>query len=134
MLNGVDNITVEPFGLWSHSDVLPFRTNGAESSFAPVSRFRGMLPFPEKVPVKTLDSWAAEQAYPAIDLVKADIEGAELEMLMGARETLERLHPQLLIQAYHVVNGSRTLERCARLLQQMDYTVTEPQPGLLYGR
>ncbi len=50
-LNGIENLEVQPFGLWNRRDQLAFRTNGAESSFESVSRFRGQLPFLESVPV-----------------------------------------------------------------------------------
>ncbi|MGI8438577.1 MAG: FkbM family methyltransferase [Chthoniobacterales bacterium] len=131
--NGVEAVQIEPFGLWNRSDTLPFRTNGAESSFASVSRFDGRLPFPEHVPVLALDQWVAKSQISRLDLIKADIEGAEIHMLEGAVNTLDRFHPRLLLQAYHMVDGTRTFERCAHLLENFGYTISEPHPGLLYG-
>jgi len=135
-LNRVDHLVIEAFGLWNKDDFLPFRTAGAESSLAPVSRFKGQLSFPEVVRVMALDNWIKTKAGLKPDLIKMDAEGAEIEILDGARETLDRFHPRLLIQAYHLREGVRTFERCAEILRQFDYDVREFQPpsGLLHAR
>ncbi len=134
-LNGVADLEIESLGLWSHADELAFRTNGAESSFESVSRFRGKLPFREKVTVIDLDQWAQKKNVGKINLIKMDAEGAELEILEGARKVLERDHPRLLIQAYHFRDGVRTLESCANTLRAMGYETCETPPtsGLLYA-
>lgn len=124
-LNCVKDLTVEPFGLWNREDSLPFRTTGAESSFAPVSRFKGKLSFPEKVRVVPLDAWIKSRTLPSIDLIKMDAEGAEIEILEGARDALRRFRPHLLVQAYHVRDGTRTFERCAEILRANQYEIRE---------
>jgi FkbM family methyltransferase len=47
-----------------------------------------------KVEVRTLDSFA----FSNVQLIKADVEGSELEVLEGARETIGRDHPALLLE------------------------------------
>ena len=135
-LNGIENLEVQPFGLWNRRDQLAFRTNGAESSFESVSRFRGQLPFLESVPAQPLDEWAKEKKISGLDLIKMDAEGAELEILEGAKETLQRFHPRLLVQAYHLRDGARTFERCAGMLSTKGYVIEEcPRASsLLYAR
>lgn len=49
----------------------------------------------EQIPLDTL---LAQENVQRIDLIKADIEGAELALLMGARETLRRYKPTLLCE------------------------------------
>ena len=83
-----------------------------------------------KVAVLPLDQWAREKGVSSIDLIKMDAEGAEIEILEGAREVLDRDHPRLLVQAYHLRDGARTLERCAETLQQFRYTTLEAGEGL----
>jgi FkbM family methyltransferase len=124
-LNRVDRLMVEPFGLWDRSCTLPFRTKGAESSFAPAGRFPDDADFHEHVPVKTLDQWMKSKQLDRIDLIKIDSEGAELEILEGARATLTKFRPRLLVQAYHIRDGTRTFERCAKMLQSLGYEVKE---------
>jgi len=36
-----------------------------------------------------------------VNLIKIDVEGAELDVLKGARKTLKKFHPKLTIAAYH---------------------------------
>jgi FkbM family methyltransferase len=48
--------------------------------------------------VRTLDSLAAE--WPRLDFVKCDVEGAELLVLLGARQTCERCAPVLCLEVY----------------------------------
>jgi FkbM family methyltransferase len=52
-----------------------------------------------KVHVSTsrFDSWMRTALLPRIDLIKIDVEGAELSVLHGMRRTLERLRPQAIV-------------------------------------
>jgi FkbM family methyltransferase len=52
-----------------------------------------------KVPVRTsrFDSWMRGASVTRIDLIKIDVEGAELSALHGMRRTLERLRPRKII-------------------------------------
>lgn len=48
----------------------------------------------------TLDSFCASASIRP-DVIKVDVEGAELEVLQGARDTIERCRPKLLIELHH---------------------------------
>lgn len=52
----------------------------------------------EVVPVRSLDSAAAERGIERIDVVKVDIEGAEEAFLTGARQTLMAMRPVILLE------------------------------------
>jgi hypothetical protein len=45
-----------------------------------------------------------------INFIKADIEGAERDMLRGAKETLRTMHPKLAICEYHLPDDPEVLE------------------------
>ena len=67
---------------------------GSTSLFKPSARMRSLYPAEtvaenvERVPVTTIDTWAEEQGNPEIQLMKFDIQGAELRALRGATRTL----------------------------------------------
>jgi FkbM family methyltransferase len=61
----------------------------------------------QSVPVTTFDAWAAEAPLGRLDLVKLDVEGAELEALRGMAGSLSRLRPRALV----VEVKRRVLER-----------------------
>ena len=67
------------------------------------------------VPLKRLDSLLAEGALKAPDVMKVDVEGAEVMVLAGARETLRKWRPVLLIDL-HGTNAA-----VAGLLRELDY-------------
>ncbi|MET9228060.1 FkbM family methyltransferase [Lentzea sp. NPDC003310] len=50
------------------------------------------------VKTDTLDHFVEEQGITKLDFVKADVEGAELKVLEGAEETIERLKPAFLLE------------------------------------
>jgi FkbM family methyltransferase len=50
----------------------------------------------ERAPVETLDGWAAAAGLRRLDVVKLDIEGAEILALRGMRDALARLRPRLV--------------------------------------
>ena len=66
-----------------------------------------------------LDNLVASGAYPAPDVIKIDVEGAELSVLKGAATTLRKYHPAVLIEAHSVAlaNG------CESLLGNLGYSI-----------
>lgn len=61
-------------------------------------------------PVTTIDQYVTTNHIPRVDFIKADIEGAERYMLMGARETISRFRPKLSICTYHFADDPRVIE------------------------
>ena len=129
-LNGiVGKIRVMPFALWNCEDRLSFRTHGSMSSLREVSGLPSYLEFTESVQTISLDVWTKRSKLRRLDLIKMDIEGAEIEALEGAGEALRKYHPRLIIQAYHQRNGIRTFERCASYLTPFGYQCREIKLG-----
>ncbi|MBB4952776.1 FkbM family methyltransferase [Agrobacterium vitis] len=55
----------------------------------------------EKVQSIKLDDFVAASGLPKVNLIKMDIEGAEIEALKGAAATIERFKPKMAICVYH---------------------------------
>jgi len=51
------------------------------------------------VPTVSIDHWVESNNISRIDVMKIDVEGAEMMVLEGARATLERFKPTLIIEA-----------------------------------
>lgn len=136
-LNNVDSrIHITPAGLYSRTGRLAFRTAGAASFLEAVEENSLGFPCFEKVPVVRLDDWRKENKIDRIDLIKMDIEGAEIEALEGGLKTLEDLKPTCLVQAYHIRGGVRTFEKCSAILKSVGYDCKEwpDGSGMIVGK
>jgi FkbM family methyltransferase len=51
-----------------------------------------------KIPARPLDTLLAELKIDRVDAIKIDVEGAEMLVLKGARATLERFHPFIVME------------------------------------
>jgi FkbM family methyltransferase len=60
-----------------------------------------------KVALRSLDSLATEHALDRIDLIKIDVEGGERQVLDGARASLARFRPVLVLETGHEADGDR---------------------------
>lgn len=82
----------------------------------------------EEVPVRTLDSYALEDVF----LVKVDVEGAELEVLQGAVETLrESNFPPLIFEAWRDEWWSDKREQLLAFVRELGYEVTQMDENYL---
>ena len=62
-----------------------------------------------KVQAIDLDTFVNENNLPRVDFIKADIEGAERFMLMGAKQVLKDFAPKLAICKYHLPDDPQIL-------------------------
>jgi FkbM family methyltransferase len=65
----------------------------------------------EKIIITTLDKFVEENKINKIDFIKADIEGAERDMLRGASNVLKTFAPKLAICTYHLPDDPEVLEK-----------------------
>lgn len=64
------------------------------------NRFQSDAPIISEIQVDTLDNMVPEVP---VDYIKMDIEGAEMSALEGAKNTIVKNNPQMLISAYHKI-------------------------------
>jgi FkbM family methyltransferase len=77
-----------------------------------------------KVQAIDLDTFAENNKLSSIDFIKADIEGAERHMLMGAKRVLKNFAPKLAICSYHLPDDPQVLRELI-LDANPDYVVEE---------
>jgi FkbM family methyltransferase len=65
----------------------------------------------ERVIITTLDKFVEENKPERVDFIKADIEGAERDMLKGASGVLKTFAPKLAICTYHLPDDPDVLEK-----------------------
>jgi FkbM family methyltransferase len=74
-----------------------------------------------KVPVTTLDEWAATRALDKIDLVKIDVEGLEHNVISGARTVLSSYRPHLFVEIFGGERSNPDPEGTVELVRSLGY-------------
>ena len=110
LMNGFENMIVVPVAVTDRDGWIEFLLQGslrgrlAKDDFERQAEMRARGNFRETgrtlVPATRLDSWRAEAGERAPTVVKIDVEGAELGVLRGMRETIAAAQPTLLIELH----------------------------------
>ncbi|OON92649.1 MAG: hypothetical protein ATN32_09525 [Candidatus Epulonipiscium fishelsonii] len=85
------NVEIFNIGAWSKKDTLNFSNTGNGGS-------RIINNSNHKIEVDSLDNVLGDTP---VTFIKMDIEGAELEALIGAKEIIQKYKPHLAISLYH---------------------------------
>jgi FkbM family methyltransferase len=99
--SGAKNVIIQPIALADVEQELTLfdsRRTGNSGSSSLSSRNAGDAGRPYKVKGRRLDDVVRELALDRLDLIKADVEGAELLVLRGSVETLTRFRPALILE------------------------------------
>ena len=65
--------------------------------------------------MNTIDDYVSENGIVRVDFIKADIEGAERDMLRGVVKILQRFKPKLSICTYHLKDDPEVLESIVKM-------------------
>ena len=90
--NGLGNVTVERAAVFDRDGEISLEFDAAYPGGSHVGGAGST------VPSVRFDTWARAAGIDRLDLVKLDVEGAELAMLAGAAETLRRFRPLLVVE------------------------------------
>lgn len=126
-LNGnPQNITIVEAGMWDSPGFLEFDVGlGPQTTVSAIhDRLSFATPEPPtktKVRVHSLRSLIDELNLDRLDLIKMDVEGAELQIVAGAADLPERVKPRYAIASYHVVDGTRTADALPTLFERLHY-------------
>lgn len=123
----IPNLSINNFALGKEEGTLKFAFGG-DNSGASKQDTSGSL----DVIVSTVDHFVKENKIDRVDFIKADIEGAECDMLLGAVETIKRFHPKLAICIYHrgQIDHYAVPEVILSIRQDYEFYVEAYQNGL----
>ena len=88
--------------------------------------------FRHDVAVETIDRFVAAKGLRRLDLIKADIEGWEMRMLLGATRTLARLRPVVFLEAvdYYLARAGDSRTALWAFMRERDYWPHRLEAGL----
>ena len=98
-LNGIDNCVAEKLALGDEEGEVTFDICGSQSNMQTLN-YLNNVDGTETAQITTLDKYM-ESRDMEIGLIKVDIEGAEQSFLRGAKETITKHKPVLLMSIYH---------------------------------
>jgi FkbM family methyltransferase len=121
LLNDISWVEAFPDAVFSCTKDLSFAAPDQSANSGEGSLVDGYKGRQISVHAVTLDSFCTS-AHSLPDLIKMDVEGAELHVLLGAKETLKQCSPKLLIELHHF-DGNVAAHPVPELLQGHGYEV-----------
>ncbi len=102
----VENIKIEKkiniypvnIGIWSKEDELIFNLDDSDSGSHSLNLNRGNK---QIIQVNSLDNFFQKSELDNINFIKLDIEGSEIQALLGAKNIISKFKPKLAISIYH---------------------------------
>ncbi len=94
-------VRIYPLALWYHRDKLVFKASKDNPEGSQIVTGIGGDKETKEVGAISIDEFIKENKIKKIDFIKLDVEGAELQILKGAKITLKRDRPQLAVAIYH---------------------------------
>ncbi len=117
-LNNFTNVSIEPVGLSDEPGTLTLYApagrhadgtlNAGQATVCP--RAGVDKPIGE-ITLSTMDIFVKEHELQQVDLIKIDVEGAELMVLKGGKDALQRMKPKLIVEVWEGEERSRELLR-----------------------
>jgi len=115
-INKVDNVILNGCALSDKSGTVAFAAGNSDFT----GRISDAAPNTFAVPAISLDEFISQNAIVDPTFLKIDVEGAEANVLAGARELIKRAHPTMLI----ALHGREAGLKCYSHLHEAGYAVT----------
>jgi FkbM family methyltransferase len=94
-------VVVCPKGVWDREDTLTLNRDQKNSARDSLFQLQGPTINSIQVPLTTIDKLVADLNLERVDFIKMDIEGAEKNAILGARDTLKKFKPRMALCVYH---------------------------------
>lgn len=113
-----NNIEIIEKALWNKKETIEFFESGnvASSVF-----YEGKNAVKVEVQTTTIDNFITSLKINQLHFVKMDIEGAEIEAMQGAIETIKKYQPEFSIASYHIVNNKPTYLALEKFFETIKY-------------
>jgi FkbM family methyltransferase len=117
----LENVTVIPKGLWSKRTTLNFNSlDGLHSNLDKEGNIT--------IEVTPLDEEINKLNLPKIDIIKMDIEGAEIEAVKGCIKIIKKYSPFFKIASYHKLENKETSIFLEKFFKRYKYKVITDFP------
>lgn len=113
---------VYPKGVWDKDDTLPLNVDDQNFGANSVVFHAPGAHAAVQAQLTTIDQIVKELALSRVDFIKMDVEGAEVNALHGAHETIRRFRPRLAIATEHKADDETAIPDAVRAIQS-DYRV-----------
>ena len=89
-----------PYAVSNVTGAVPIHSSDKEAGWASIHPLhpRDDLPCSSSVSAIRLDDWLLDNSVNRIDFIKLDIEGSELDALLGAKQMLSHFHPTIVAE------------------------------------
>lgn len=139
-LNNFQNVEVRRIALGKESSKAILASRSSETGTASLHDsiqgdiLKGRHAETFEVEVDSLDRQVARHNLPAPDLVKIDVEGLEMDVLLGMRETMQAHKPNLFIEIHdYLAEETASLRREVEFLIANGYSVFHVEAGSTVG-
>ena len=78
----------------------------------------------DRVPITTLDNFVQSKALDRLDFIKIDVEGMEIEVLKGGRNTIAKCRPKIVLETltdFSEIRGRDLLAEIKAFFDELDY-------------
>lgn len=123
-INSFTNINIQNIALSDKREDLFFNLPKAQNSSG-IFLSHTASEESKKVHSLTLDDFCSENKIEKLDLIKIDVEGFELKVLMGAMQTLKKFKPKMFIEINdtHLHRAGGSAKEVVNLLEQNSYKI-----------
>jgi FkbM family methyltransferase len=119
--NGAGNVVPLHRGVWNTITALDLETTFAQGNSLVAEVQPGERR--EKVPTLTIDGFVAEQKLQRLDMLSLTLNGAEVEALEAASDTLMRLRPRIRAAGWYLRGGQRIADLIRPVIEHAGYDV-----------
>lgn len=130
-LNNLKNVEVVKKGLFDKVDSLPFDVQSVGSNIVSIDHAFHNRKTINHINVAPLDEEIKRLGLKKVNFIKMDIEGAEIEAMKGATQTLKHKSINLAIASYHVVNKKKTCIFLEKFFKKLGMNVVTENNGQL---